>query len=119
MGFVSNIPISIKEQAFSDVAPKQKRVAKILVGAGNGYSSDSKDSRFIKVFFGNNKNQTTKTLSYTKPLNTKEITEVIGTFTAIMKKENYQIDRSVEVETEGISLKDRKDFREFIDSFCR
>lgn len=114
MGLVNNIPISVKEEAFCDVAPVKKRIKKVLVGVGNGYSTENRDMRFIKIFFGNNPNQTTKTLSYTKPLNTKDIKKVLETLKNIIKKDNYDVEKALEAETDGISLKDRKFFRENI-----
>ena len=114
MNFSNNIPISVKKKAFSDVAPKMKKIEKVVVGVGNGYSSDDRDMRYVKLFFDNNPNQTTKNLSYTKPISSNDITEVLSNIQAIIRGESFAISKNIVCEAEGISLKDRKQLQSFI-----
>jgi len=116
MNLNGNMSISIKEAAFSDVAPLKKKIDKLVVGTGNGYSTEDRDMRFIKLFFENNPNQTTKTLSYTRPINSTKIKDVLQSIAKILENENYYIEKDLELIVTGISIKDRRELKNFIAS---
>lgn len=113
MNMADNITISVKEEAFSDLPPKLKKVDKLIIGVGNGYTSENKDMRYIKLFFENNPSQTTKTLSHTKPLRTKNIKDVLKQLRTILSQGLYSIDNDLVYETDGINIKDKKAVKDF------
>ena len=119
MNLTGNIAISVREKAFSDVAPKKKKIKRVVIGLGNGYGIEDKEMRYIKLFFENQPNQTTRTLSYTKPVRSKKISEVLLNLGDIIEKENFYIDKDLEFETHGVSIKDKREIKNYVSSSKR